>query len=102
VWRGGYRKATSMTKTIKLREVWEQMGLPGKPKKQDRNKLRFETRHGGLLRPLALSARAHNEKWEWALDDKEELGKVKRVLEGPSPPPGWDTKEYKDSEIVVD
>ena len=91
-------KVTSNT-TIKLQKVWESIGNTGKPGKKNRNKLRWQSRPGGVLRTLSESVRDHGDRWEWDVGDTEELQKVVAVLKGPFPPNGWDTAEYKNGEV---
>jgi hypothetical protein len=88
--------------TIKLQKVWESIGKPGKPTTKERTKLRWQSRPGGVLRTLSETVRDHGERWVWEITDTEELGKVIAVLNGPSPPKGWDRAEYKKGEIPVD
>lgn len=86
--------------TIPLQKVWESIGNTGIPGKKNRNKLRWQSRPGGVLRTLAKSDRSHGERWEWEITDTKELEKVIDVLKGPFPPKGWDTAEYKKGEII--
>lgn len=88
--------------TIKLKQLWTAHGFEGVPKKRDRDKLRWQSSPGGVLRLLAASDRAHGDRWEWKMDDTDELEKVVMVLKGPRPPANWDTKLYKEGEKESD